>query len=119
MAKKSTASSSGRRGGVLSNHRLLAVEVVLLIAWIKSLLTDAILASGMAPWAKVLVVMGATVGLLGGLFLFIEKVTREGVKTSQQFLRGVAGGVHWLWIHGGVLLLLFVLYARMLKVKVF
>ena len=119
MAKKSAGSGAQKRGGILSNHRLLAVEVVLLIAWIKSLLSDAILASGMAPWAKVLVVMGMTVGLLGGLFLFIENVTREGVKSSQKFLRGAAGGVHWLWIHGGVLLLLFILYARMLKVKVF
>ena len=119
MAKKAARASSAKRGGIFSNHRLLAVEVVLLVALGKNLLSDAIVASGMAPWAKVLVVMGVTVGLLGGLFLFVESVTREGVKHSQQFVRQLTGGASWLWIHAGALILLFLLYARMLHQKVF
>jgi hypothetical protein len=98
------------------NTRLVAIEALLVAAWLKSLLTDAIVGSGMQSWIKVLVVMGMTIGLLGGLLLWLESLTRESVKSSHKFLRGVASG---FWIHGGVLLALFLLYARMLHLKVF
>ena len=121
MAKPRTSNGSPRKGArrVLSHGRLVAVEAVLLAAWLKTLLSEAIVASGMQSWVKVLVVMGMTVGLLGGLLLLLESLTREGVKHSHQFLRGLAGGASALWIHAGVLLALFLLYARMLHLKVF
>lgn len=99
--------------------RLVAVEALLLAAWLKTLLTDAIVGSGMQSWIKVLVVMGMTIGLLGGMLLWLEGLTREGVKSSHRFARGMAGGASVFWIHAGVLLALFLLYARMLHVKVF
>jgi len=100
------------------NTRLIAVEALLVAAWLKSLLTDAIVGSGMQSWIKVLVVMGMTIGLLGGLLLWLESLTREGVKHSQKFVRSMAGGIPAFWIHCGVLLALFLLYARMLHLKV-
>jgi hypothetical protein len=101
----------------LSLHtRLVAIEALLIAAWLKSLLSDAIVGSGMQSWIKVVVVMGMTIGLLGGLLLWLESLTRESVKSSHKFMRGVASGY---WIHAGVLLALFLLYARMLHLKVF
>ena len=108
---------SGNRG-FLTHGRLVAVEALLLAAWLKVLLTDAIVGSGMLSSVKVLVVMGMTVGLLGTVLLWLESLTREGVKHSHQLLRGLAGGAPAFWIHGGVLGALFLLYARMLHLKV-
>ena len=108
-----------KKRGISLNTRLLAIEALLLAAWLKALLTDAIVGSGMQSWVKVLVVMGMTIGLLGGLLLWLESLTREGVKHGQQFLRGLAGGVPAFWIHCGVLVALFLLYARMLHLRVF
>jgi hypothetical protein len=104
--------------GVSLNTRLVAVEALLVAAWLKSLLTDAIVGSGMQSWIKVLVVMGMTIGLLGGLLLWLESLTREGVKHSHKFVRGMTGGIPTFWIHCGLLFLLFLLYARMLHLKV-
>ena len=109
---------SGKRG-FLTHGRLVAVEALLLAAWLKALLTDAIVGSGMQNWVKVVVVMGMTVGLLGSVLLWLESLTRAGVKQSHQAVRGVAGGASALWVHAGVMLALFLLYARMLHVKVF
>jgi len=107
-----------KRRGISLNTRLLAIEALLVAAWLKSLLTDAIVGSGMQSWIKVLVVMGMTIGLLGGLLLWLESLSREGVKQGQRVVRGLAGGIPALWIHGGVLLALFLLYAHMLQLKV-
>jgi hypothetical protein len=107
-----------KKRGVSLNTRLVAVEALLLAAWLKALLSDAIVGSGMQSWIKVLVVMGMTIGLLGGLLLWLESLTREGVKHSHKFVRGVVGGMPTFWIHLGVLGALFLLYARMLHLKV-
>src|SRR5260221_13465142 len=104
--------------GVSLNTRLVAVEALLFAAWLKSLLTDAIVGSGMQSWVKVAVVMGMTIGLLGGLLLWLESLTRQSVKHSHKFVRGLAGGASAFWVHCGVLLALFLLYARMLHLKV-
>ncbi len=101
--------------GVSLSTRLVAVEALLVAAWLKSLLTDAIVGSGMQSWIKVVVVMGMTIGLLGGVLIWLESLTRESVKSSHKLMRGIAPG---FWIHGGLLFLLFLLYARMLHLKV-
>jgi len=105
--------------GVSLNTRLVAVEALLFAAWLKSLLTDAIVGSGMQGWIKVLVVMGMTIGLLGSLLLWLESLTREGVKQGHQVVRGLTGGIPAFWIHCAVLFGLFLLYARMLHLNVF
>jgi len=110
--------SNGSRR-VSLNTRLVAVEALLLASWAKSLLSDAIVASGLQNWVKVALVMAMTIGLLGGLLLWLESLAREGVKTSHKVVRGFAGTASGFWVHCGVLLALFLLYARMLHVKVF
>ena len=104
------------RANVSLSTRLVAIEALLVAAWLKSLLTDAIVGSGMESWVKVLVVMGMTIGLLGGLLLWLESLTRESVRSSHKLMRGIAPV---FWIHCGVLLALFLLYARMLQLEVF
>lgn len=110
---------SGGSRGVSLNTRFVAIEALLVASWLKSLLTDAIVGSGMQPWVKVSLVMGMTIGLLGGLLLWLESLARTSVKSSHKFMKGVAGGASSFWIHCGVLLALFLLYARMLHLKVF
>jgi hypothetical protein len=97
------------------NTRLVAIETLLIAAWLKSVLSDAIVGSGMQNWIKVLVVMGMTIGLLGGLLLWLESLTRESVKSSHKLMRGFASA---FWIHAALLLCLFLLYAHMLHLKV-
>jgi hypothetical protein len=118
MAEKTRRSKSSQ-GGFLSHRKLVAIEALLLAAWGKSQLTDAILASGMENWVKVLVVMGMTVGLFGGVLLFLESLTKSGVQHGHSFVKGFAGSGSALLVHAVVFVLLFVLYAHMLRVSVF
>ena len=110
---------SGGSRGISINTRLVAIEALLLASWLKSLLSDAIVGSGMQSWVKVALVMAMTIGLLGSLLLWLESLARESVKSSHKFMRGMAGGASVFWLHCGVLLALFLLYARMLHLKVF
>ncbi|MFM7281827.1 MAG: hypothetical protein ACKO32_08615 [Planctomycetia bacterium] len=118
MAEKTRRTKSSS-GGFLSHRKLVAIEALLLAAWGKSQLTDAILASGMENWVKVLVVMGMTVGLFGGVLLFFESLTKSGVQHGHSFVKGFTGSGSALLVHSVVFVLLFVLYAHMLRVSVF
>ncbi|MBK7643944.1 MAG: hypothetical protein IPJ19_13000 [Planctomycetes bacterium] len=113
------AKSRTRSRNPLSHARLVAVEALLLAAWLRSLLSNLILDSQLENWAKVLVVMGMTIGVLGGLLLWIESLTREGMKHGHRVVGGLAGGFSGLWIHALVFFGLFLLYAHMLHLSVF
>ncbi len=119
MAEKARRSSRSSTGGFLSHRRLVAIEALLLASWGKTQATDAILASGMENWVKVLVVMGMTIGLFGGVLLFLESLAKSGVQHGHSFVKGFTGSGSALLVHAVVLLLLFLLYAHMLRVSVF
>jgi len=115
QARKSTA----KRGGFLSHRGLIAVEAMLVMNIVKDWLFEELRTSHFPNYAKVLFVMAATVGLFGGLFFVIERLTARGVAGTHQAVSRLPIVLPTAAVHGGLLFVLFLLYARMLKLSVF
>jgi hypothetical protein len=117
-ARKATKKHGG--GGRWFTHRnLIAMEAMLLMGVIKDVIFETVRTSSHANWLKVVFVMAATIGLFGGLFFVIEKVTARGVNQTHQALKRLPFAMPTLVVHVALLFLLFWLYARMLKLNVF
>ena len=111
-----------KRGGArwLRHGGLVATEAVLLAALLKDWIEAAVLRSqGMPGWGKVLFVMGATVGVLGGVFFAVERLLRGGVARTHSALGALPLPVPGLVAHAVLLAALFLVYARHLGVRVF
>jgi len=100
----------------LRHRGLIAAEAVLLVGVLKDMLGVQLKASALPGWAKVLLVMGLTLGLLGGLFLAVQKLTTRGVAKTHEVMQALPLPVPLLAIHIAVLAGLFVLYARLLEI---
>jgi len=113
---------SGRRGlrlpRWLSHRGLVAGETVLLVGILRDWLTRWIRASELSNATKVLVIMAMTVGVFGGLFLFVEGITARTVAGTHKAVRSLTGIVPFWVVHAGILLLLFLLYANQLGLRV-
>ncbi len=57
--------------------------------------------------------------IFGGVLLFLESLTKSGVQHGHSFVKGFTGSGSALLVHTVVFVLLFVLYAHMLRVSVF
>jgi hypothetical protein len=123
MAATKSASAprrSGKKGGSFLSHRhLIAIEAMLVLGVIKDVIFDLVKKSGYPNYFKVLLIMAATVGLFGGLFFVIEKLTARGVAGTHQALKQLPVVLPTLIVHVVLLFLLFLLYARMQNLKVF
>lgn len=114
MAERKKRSSS--RPGWLSHRGLIAVEALLLVGIFKDFLTAGVKASQLPGYGKVLFVMALTVGILGGLFVLVERLTARTVAGTYRALPGLLP--YWL-VHAGVLLALYLLYASHLGIRAF
>jgi hypothetical protein len=104
---------------VFRHSTLIAVEAVLVANVFKDFVFERVRAGDMPGYAKVLFVMAATVGLFAGLFVLLEKLLKRGVTHTHDLLRALPVALPTLLIHAALLLLLFLLYARMLRISVF
>jgi len=111
--------SGSKRGGFFSHRGLIAVEAMLVMGIVKDWIFEELRTSHFPNYAKVLFVMATTVGLFGGLFFVIERLTARGVATTHQAARRLPFVLPTTVIHGGLLFVLFLLYARMLRLSVF
>lgn len=114
--KAARATKKGR--GFLSHGTLIAVEAMLVMGVLKDVIFDLLRKSGHPNWLKVVLVMGTTVGLFGGLFFVIERLTARGVAATHGAIRRGPFALPTLLVHAAILFLLFLLYARMLGLKV-
>jgi hypothetical protein len=123
MAATKSASASRRSGrkadSWLSHRHLIAVEAMLVMGVLKDIIFDLVKKSGHPNYIKVILIMGATVGLFGGLLFVIEKLTARGVAGTHQALKQLPVMLPTLLVHAVLLFLLFLLYARMQNLKVF
>ncbi len=118
--RKAGAGQRGAGGRSLFSHRgLIAIEAMLVLGVVKDVIFDRVRTSDLPNYGKVLVIMAATVGLFGGLFFVIERLTARGVANTHQVLKRMPVVLPTLVIHMVLLFLLVLLYARMLKIKVF
>ncbi len=110
---------SGRRLPRWLSHRgLVAAETVLVVGILRDFLARWIRGSAFGSDAKVLLIMAMTVGVFGGLFLFVEKFTARTVAGTHKAVRSLTGVMPYWAVHAGILFLLFLLYANMLGLKV-
>ncbi len=107
-----------RRPRWLSHRGLIAVEALLLLGISKDLLVAWVRTAHLPNYGKVLFVMGLTVGLFGGLFLFVEKFTARTVAGTYRAVRSLPVALPYWLVHAGVLLVLFLLYANHLGLSV-
>lgn len=113
-AKKKNAGVRRR----LRHRDLIALEAVLLVGLIKDWVAAFVKTSNLPNYAKVLFIMAATIGLLGGLFLVVEKLTRRGVAHAHQAVRSLPVPLPIWLVHAAMLVAFFLLYARALNLNV-
>jgi hypothetical protein len=102
----------------LSHRGLVALEAVLLVGILRDVLAGSVKESALPSYGKVLLVMGMTVGVFGGLFLFVERVTARTVAGTHKAMRSLTGVLPYWAAHAGILFLLFLMYASMLGLRV-
>lgn len=113
---KSRRSSSG---GIFSQRGLIAAEALLFLGVAKDWIFARLRESSFPNYGKVLLVMATTVGLFGGLFVLLQKFTHKTVRGTHKAAERLPVAVPTLAIHGILLFVLFLLYARMLRLAVF
>jgi len=84
----------------------------------KDLFVGAVKSSSIAPHGKVLFVMALTVGLFGGLFLFVERFTARTVAGGHRLARGLPIFVPYGVAHAAILVALYFAYASHLGIRV-
>lgn len=119
MAAARKGKSSGSRGGFLSHRGLVAVEAMLVLGLVKDWAFEELRTSSFPNYLKVLFVMATTVGLFGGLFVVVEKLTARSMAGTHKAARTLPFVLPTAAVHAILLVVLFVSYARMLKLSVF
>lgn len=106
-----------KRGGngrarLFSHRRWIAIEAVLVVGLLKDWLAGQVVASGLPGAGKVLFVMAVTVGVLGGLYFFVERLTAKSVARTHAAARGFPVALPVVLVHAAILGALFLMYAR-------
>jgi hypothetical protein len=102
----------------LSHRGLVAAEAVLLVGILRDLVSQSIKGAALPNYGKVLLVMAMTVGVFGGLFLIVEKLTARTVAGTHRAVRSVTGVMPYWAVHAGILFVLFLVYAHLLRLSV-
>ena len=95
----------------LRHRTLVTTEALLLISLVKDLLSAEVKHAAVANVWKVLFVMGVTVGLLGVLFLVIERFATSSVAKTHEVIQALPLPIPLFAIHAAALVGLFYLYA--------
>jgi hypothetical protein len=119
-AKKSSRGSAQRTSLRHVMHRsLIAAEAVLVLGVAKDWIWRQVMASTLPGWGKVALSMLTTVGLFGGLFLVVRRMAVRGVWKTHHAAQGMPVFLPTLLLHAALLAVLFVLYARILGIRIF
>lgn len=116
MARAKKGKSGDWTPSFLKHRSLMATEAVLLVAWLKGIMEGWVKASTLPGYGKVLFIMAGTVGLLGGLFWMIERMTRSSIERAHGLMQGFS--LPYLAVHGLVLFALFWMYANQHGIRV-
>ena len=113
-----SSKSGARLPRWLSHRGLVAAEAVLFVGILRDVLSHWIKEAQAPNYAKVLLVMAMTVGIFGGLFLFVEGIVARTVAGTHKAVRSLTGVLPYWAVHAGILFVLFLLYANMLGLRV-
>jgi hypothetical protein len=103
-----------RSGGArwLRHKGLIAVEAMLVLGLAKDLLTDRVKASALPSYGKVLFLMAATIGVFGGLYFVLERLSTRGVEKAHEVARALPLPLPYWIVHAALLAALYYFYAR-------
>ncbi|HEV8111352.1 MAG TPA: hypothetical protein VGR31_01125 [Planctomycetota bacterium] len=124
MSPQATKGAARKKSGPrlprwLSHRGLVAAEAVLVVGIVRDIVNRSVQGSTLPNYGKVLLIMALTVGIFGGLFLFVEKLTARTVAGTHKVMRSVTGVMPYWVAHAGILFILFLLYANMHGLRVF
>ena len=105
--------------GLFSHRGLIAAESVLVLGILKDWIFGFFVHSDLPNYGKVILIMAASVGLFGGLLLVVSKLMTKGVAGSHKVAQQMPILLPTVAVHAALLFVLFLLYARMLKLAVF
>ena len=112
---KAPTKRTARRPRWLTHRGLVAVEALLVCGILKDVFSGFVKSSSLAPHWRVLFVMALTVGVFGGLFLFVERFTAKTVAGGHR----MASGLLPYWIaHAAILVALYFAYANHAGIRV-
>jgi hypothetical protein len=96
---------------------LIALEAMLVMGVAKDVVTARVMSSTLPSYGKVLFLMAATVGLFGGLYVVIQRLSARSVEGAHAFARALPLPLPYWIAHIGVLVALYLLYAYMHGLK--
>jgi hypothetical protein len=116
MANRSRSSRSSAPR-IFRHRSLIALEAMLVMGVAKDIIAARVLASTLPSYGKVLFLMGATVGLFGGLYVIVQRLSARGVEGAHAVARALPLPLPYWIAHAGVLAALYLLYAYMHGIK--
>ncbi len=114
-----SAGGKGPLARIFSHRGLIAIEALLLMGVLKDWVFDELRKSSFPNYAKVLLVMATTIGIFGGLFFLVQRLTARGVAHTHGLAKSMPIAIPISAVHAALLFVLFLLYARMLHLTVF
>lgn len=113
MARRSSSRPKAR-ASLFSHRHLIAVEAMLCVGLIKDLVSDAVKASTLPNYGKVLFIMLLTLGLFASLFLIVERLTAQSFASTHKLAKTLPWPLPRGVVHLAMLVALFLFYARIL-----
>jgi len=95
----------------LKHRALLAGEVILVVGVIQELIQRQVNHLTLPHYAKVLWIMGCTLGVLGVLLLVVQAVIKRSLAKTHDVVQAIPLPMPMLLVHGAVYVGLFYLYA--------
>jgi hypothetical protein len=117
QARRSSGQGAARR--IFTHRGLVAIEAMLLTGILKDWIFEVLRRSSFPNYLKVLMVMAATLGIFGGLFFVVERLTARGFAQTHGMAKRLPVTLPTFVVHLALLFVLFLLYARMLHLTVF
>jgi hypothetical protein len=117
-----TARARKRRSGGsrwFSHKGLIAIEAMLVLGLAKDVITSHVKSSDLPSYGKVLFLMAATIGLFGGVYVIVERVSARGVEKAHEVARALPLPFPYWIAHAALLAALYFLYAHMNGMKAF
>ena len=95
----------------LRHRALVTAEAVLLVGAGQQLLSQWLDSIAMPNWARVMLTMAMTLGVLGGVILLVRGFAAKGVAQGHQVVKALPLPAASLLLHVVIFIALFVLYA--------
>jgi hypothetical protein len=113
------ARRASKRRSFLRHRSLIAIEAMLVMGLAKDVLGSRVKSSELPSYAKVLFIMAMTIGLFGGLFVILERMSSRGVAKAHEVAQSLPLPFAYWLAHAGLFIALYFLYAYMNGLRAF